>query len=307
MEPLLKQNPVELVQVDTAGMIAYNPETGKVEVPIVEQQQDDQANKDILNQTLVGLFDKMGTKSLDAQSNTVQYSYLNGKLDRLRKQYGDKVEMKDHFKDLFSFIRGYMTDPEMTKWVNQRLDDKKTFVDNMAELVAAGVLDKRILKQNVSEYLSLADSRVIYTPPISSTTLNEITVGMAEFGRQSSSDEGVVTKVNKKQEAVEDYISSLEKRYGDDINQFVKLVENKDGTLSVFVDKKSLEQYQEDKKNKDRQRNIDLANYQYTQIEKGKGRMIDSVPEFSKYTKEEKDYFEYLIQSGRIEGFSCGL
>jgi hypothetical protein len=305
MEPLLKQNPVELVQVDTAGMIAYNPETGKVEVPVVEQGQNDQAAKDILNQTLVGLFDKMGTKSLEAQSNTVQYSYLTGKLDRLRKQYGDKVEMKDHFKDLFSFIRGYMTDPEMTKWVNQRLDDKKTFVDNMAELVAAGVLDKRILKQNVYEYLSLADSRVIYTPPISSTTLNEMVSEIEEYGTVSAEDDVTTIKVKKDFDIVRGILDSYYAVYGDKISEFMKITEN-EKEFNVQLSYDLLEKYKQQLK--DERATFVAANneYQLTEVENKEGRMVDAIPSLKYLTDEEKRYAESLLNNGDFP-LQCGI
>jgi len=305
MEPLLKQNPVELVQVDTAGMIAYNPETGKVEVPVVEQEQNDQATKDILNQTLVGLFDKMGSKSLDAQSNTVQYSYLNGKLDRLRKQYGDKVEMKDHFKDLFSFIRGYMTDPEMTKWVNQRLDDKKTFVDNMAELVAAGVLDKRVLKQNVSEYLSLADSRVIYTPPISSATLNEMVSEIEEYGTVSAEDDVTTIKVKKDFDVVRGILDSYYAVYGDRISEFMKITESKK-EFNVQLSYDLLEKYKQQLK--DERATFVAANneYQLTEVENKEGRMVDAIPSLEYLTDEEKRYAEPLLNNGDFP-IQCGI
>ena len=305
MEPLLKQNPVELVQVDTAGMIAYNPETGKVEVPIIEQQQDDQATKDILNQTLVGLFDKMGSKNLEAQSNTVQYSYLNGQLNRLRKQYGDKQEMKDHFKDLFSFTKGYMTDSDMTKWVNQRLDDKKAFVDNMAELVAAGVLDKRILKQNVSEYLSLADSRVVYSPPISNTTLNEMVSEMAEYGTVSAEDDVTTIKVKKDFDVVKGILDSYYAVYGDRISEFMKIIES-EKEFNVQLSYDLLEKYKQQLK--DEMATFVAANneYQLTEIEKKEGSMADSIPELNHLTKEQKRLADELFKKGKFP-LQCGI
>ena len=216
---------------------------------------------------------------------------------------------------IFEFIAEYLSKKEFADWVDARLTDKKSFIEKLVAFIANVIFGKKILESAIFDYI---ENRFTFIP-MSKNQYKEVLMNeMSSFVNTEDSIKSDLKKImskfgkkfGKNQTIIDpnaDYGSLVKSIAAINSEYPVKVVEiykAPDGTDRVRIIKDNLNKaalkVKEDQMS---------ANKKENEIEIQKedtSRMVDSIPELSFLSEDEKFEAERLLQSGQFNIY-CGL
>lgn len=312
------------VTVEVANIpqyVMYNKAENKVQVSQVAMETVDPIafEKAILNTVMESIADNMLTTNRNAlRSNQKFYGYISDMVKDLERRMPQ--EMKDMMNQptlegkVAAFISQYMSNPELREWSNKRIGDKKNFWNQLSNFVAVNLFDKKILETSMYEFLSeLENIPTVVAPAIVNNVLANNTPKVEQlpdysslaniYGDLSFFDSAKVRiKEQINMEDLKNKVAAVNRFYGGEV---LSLVETKDGTelrfsssnLNKLIEngKKFMEKKREEKNKMELSKEI-----------KKEARMVDTIPELSFLTEEQKEEAERLLKSNEFN-LQCGL
>lgn len=317
--PGFKNVTVEIANIPQYVM--YNKAENKIQVSQVAMETVDPIafEKAILNTVMESIADNMLTTNRNAlRSNQKFYGYISDMVKDLERRMPQ--EMKDMMNQptlegkAAAFISQYMSNPELREWSNKRIGDKKNFWNQLSNFVATNLFDKKILETSMYEFLSeLENIPTVVAPAIINNVLANNTQKVEQlpdysslaniYGDLSFFDSAKVRiKEQINMEDLKNKVAAVNRFYGGEV---LSLVETKDGTELRFSSSNLNKLIENGKKFMEKKRE-DKNKMELSKEVKKEARMVDTIPELSFLTEEQKEEAERLLKSNEFN-LQCGL